>query len=65
MAVPTNPHLSSVHAANFSREIARAFSEADLKAAAAKHGPFLLGEDARRLRDEYAARLVSLRGLRS
>jgi len=65
MAVLTNPHMSSVHAANFSKEIVRACSEDALKAAAAKHGPYLLSEDAKRLRDEYAARLVSLRGLKS
>ncbi|MDR2838109.1 MAG: hypothetical protein LBV49_06010 [Azonexus sp.] len=64
MAVLTNPHLSAVHSANFSKEIGQAHSEADLKAVAAKHGPYLLSDDAKRLRDEYAARLASLRRLK-
>ncbi len=64
MAVLTNPHVSSVHAINFSRDIAKANSQAALEAAAKRHSPFLLNEDARRMREEYAARLVQLRGLK-
>lgn len=65
MAVTTTPYVSSVHAANFSKEIAKACSETDLKAAAARHSAYLLADDAKRLRDEYAARLVSLRRLKA
>lgn len=64
MAVQTNPHVSAVHAANFGRDIAKARSQAELEAAAKKHSPYLLPDDARRMRDEYAARLVQLRGLK-
>lgn len=65
MAIQTNPHMSAVHACNFSREIGRARTEADLAAAAQKHSPFLLNDDAKQLRDEYAARLLALRGLKA
>jgi hypothetical protein len=64
MSVKTNPYVSTVHAANFSREIANARNLDDLKLAAAKHGDYLIGGDKVRLRDEYAARLVALRGLK-
>lgn len=64
MAVLTNPHMSAVHAANFSRAIGRARNEAELAAAAQKHSPFLLADDAKRMREEYAARLGQMRGLK-
>lgn len=64
MPVLTNPHVSAVHASNFSREIDRARDEAALATAAQKHSPYLLKDDAARLRTEYAARLVQLRGLK-
>lgn len=64
MAVQTNPHMSAVHASNFSREIIRVRNEAELAAAAKRHSPYLLKDDAARLRDEYAAKLLSLRGLK-
>jgi len=57
MTVLTNPHLSKVHAANFRREIASAGSAEELKAAAKKHGDFLVGRDKETLRQEYTERL--------
>ena len=65
MRVTTNPHMSIVHASNFSRDIARARNEAELADAAKKHSPFLLNDDATRMREEYAARLLQMRGLKS
>jgi len=56
--------MPAIHAANFSGAIDRASDEAGLKAAAAKHAPYLLGADAARLREKYAARLGALRGLK-
>ncbi len=64
MAVVTNPHISATHAANFSRAIVCARSLDDLKAAAAKHGAYLIGYDKERLRDEYTLRVVAIRGLK-
>ena len=64
MAIQTNPHVSAVHACNFSREIARANTLQALEAAAIKHSPYLIGDDKARLRDEYAARVVAIKGLK-
>ncbi len=65
MAVVTNPHLSKVHAANFRREIQSAASAAELKAAAKKHGDYLLGRDKDILRQEYTERLGAVKGHKS
>lgn len=62
MAVITNPHVSSVHAATFSKEIRSASTLTALADAAKRHGDYLLGDDKTRLRDEYTRRLSQLKG---
>jgi len=62
MSISTNPHLSAVHAANFEKAIAKAQDLETLKREAAKHGPWLLGNDKTRLREIYTARLLALGG---
>lgn len=53
----TNPYLSSVHAACFSKKISAASTGKELEAAAAAHSAWLLGKDRDRLREQYRARL--------
>jgi len=61
-SMPTNPYLSSVHAAIFEKAITKADGVDAMKHAAAKHGPWLLGHDKTRLRQIYMARLMALGG---
>lgn len=56
----TNPYLSNVHASVFSKKIVAAQTPDALQAIAAEHGPWLLGDDKARLRDEYQQRLAQV-----
>lgn len=58
----TNPAISAVHAANFSREIHAARTLGELKEAATRHGDFLMGSDKSRLRGEYITKFDAFKG---
>ena len=60
--IATSPMLSNMHAACLSREIKDAETEAEMREAAEKRIPYLLGKDKDRLCGEYANRLKTLRG---